>query len=108
MQVHVPTSQKVRAELAPWEARINAARSAADVAGAERDLLLQQQEAAKTRLRVRVLPAFFVLRHIPQAAIAWFVLLHADWCWVDSSCLEPTLPDTARMVRAVAYVMAMC
>jgi len=42
----------VRAELAPWEARINAARSAADVAGAERDLLLQQQEAAQTRLRV--------------------------------------------------------
>ena len=46
-------SQKVRAALAPWKARINAARSAADVAGAERDLLLQQQEAAKTRLRVQ-------------------------------------------------------
>jgi len=56
--------QKVRAELTPWEARINAARSAADVAGAERDLLLQQQEARQTRLRVRSAGVEPVLRAV--------------------------------------------
>ena len=45
--------QGVRAQLAPWEARIAAAQSAADVAASERDLLLQQQEAARERLKVQ-------------------------------------------------------
>ena len=45
--------QGVRAQLAPWEARIAAAQSAADVAASERDLLQQQQEAAQKRLKVQ-------------------------------------------------------
>jgi hypothetical protein len=42
----------VRGELAPWEARIAAARSRVDVAAAERDLLLRQGAEAQQRLRV--------------------------------------------------------
>jgi hypothetical protein len=42
----------VRGELAPWEARIAAAKSRLDVAAAERDLLLRQGAEAQQRLRV--------------------------------------------------------
>ncbi len=43
----------VRRELAPWEAKIAAAKSRLDVAAAERDLLLKQGADAQQRLRVR-------------------------------------------------------
>ena len=43
----------VRAELAPWEAQIAAAKSRLDVATAERDLLLKQGANAQERLKVR-------------------------------------------------------
>lgn len=42
----------VRAELAPWEAKIAAAKSTLDVATAERDLLLKQGADAQQRLKV--------------------------------------------------------
>lgn len=42
----------VRAELAPWEAKIAAAKSRLDVATAERDLLLKQGADAQQRLKV--------------------------------------------------------
>ena len=42
----------VRAELAPWEAKIAAAKSRLDVATAERDLLLKQGADAQQRLEV--------------------------------------------------------
>ena len=42
----------VRAELAPWEAKIAAAKSRLDVAMAERDLLLKQGADAQQRLKV--------------------------------------------------------
>lgn len=43
----------VRRELAPWVAKIAAAKSRLDVAAAERDLLLKQGADAQQRLRVR-------------------------------------------------------
>lgn len=42
----------VRAELAPWEAKIAAAKSRLNVATAERDLLLKQGADAQQRLKV--------------------------------------------------------
>ena len=50
---HVQLSA-VRAELAPWEAKIAAAKSRLDVATAERDLLLKQGADAQQRLKVPI------------------------------------------------------
>lgn len=45
--------QAVRAETAPWEARIAEAQSAHDLAASERGLLVTKQTDAKQRLEVR-------------------------------------------------------
>ncbi len=49
---HLAALQAVRAELAPWEARIAEAQARTDVATAERDLLLKKQTDAESQLKV--------------------------------------------------------
>lgn len=44
--------QGVRADLAPWEAKIQEASAAIKTAAAERDLLRKKSEDAKQRFRV--------------------------------------------------------
>lgn len=45
-------SQKVKAELAPWERQIAEVQSRVDVAESERQILVTQQEEAAQKLKV--------------------------------------------------------
>ncbi len=49
---HLASLQAVRAELAPWEAKIAEAQARIDVATAERDLVLKKQTDAEDQLKV--------------------------------------------------------
>lgn len=52
VEAHLAALQRVRAELAPWEAQIAAAQARIDVATAERELVLKKQTDAEDQFQV--------------------------------------------------------
>ena len=87
----------VRAELAPWEAKIAAAKSRVDVATAERDLLLKQDADAQQRLKV--LPPETTANSWHTKVSSWQCLTTCFVCRLDMAMAERSLLASLRRMQ---------